>query len=69
MITADSLNLDVLEQIFSFLSERDLPSIALVNRSFSASVASRLYKYVSFHLRHSKAYTNVPAFFSISTTH
>ena len=58
MITADNLNLDVLEQIFHFLSEHDLPSIALVNQSFSAAVVSRLYKTISFRLRHSKGYLN-----------
>ena len=58
MITAENLNLDVLEQIFHFLSEHDLPSIALVNQSFSAAVVSRLYKTISFRLRHSKGYLN-----------
>jgi len=59
MITADNLNLDVLEQIFVFLSKHDLPSIALVNHSFSAAVVSRLYKTISFRLRHAKGYSNV----------
>jgi len=65
MITADSLNLDVLEQIFNFLSDHDLPSIALVNQSFSATVVSRLYKTISFRLRHAKGYTNVSYFFDL----
>ena len=59
MITADNLNLDVLEHIFSLVSEHDLPSIAIVNQSFSAAVFSRLYKTIPYRLRHSKGYINV----------
>jgi hypothetical protein len=62
MTTADSLNLDVLEQIFCFLAHRNLPSVALVNRSFSAAVASRLYKSISYRLRLSKGYINVGSY-------
>jgi len=59
MVTADNLNLDVLEQIFNFLSEDDLPSSALVNQSFFAAATPRLYNAISYGLRHSIGYDNV----------
>ena len=59
MVTADSLNLDVLEQICSFLCEDDLPSSALVSQSFFAATTPRLYHTISFGLRHSTGYGNV----------
>ncbi|KAF9045452.1 hypothetical protein BJ165DRAFT_1346918 [Panaeolus papilionaceus] len=57
MVSADNLNLDVLELIFEFLSGNDLPSVAQVSRSFLAGVVPRLYRNVSYGLRQSKAYT------------
>lgn len=59
MVSADNLNLDVLELIFEFLSGNDLPSVAQVSRSFLAGVVPRLYRNVSYGLRQSKAYTTV----------
>ena len=56
MVTVDSLNLDVLELIFAYLSVRDLLPVALVSRSFLAGVIPRLYRTLVFRLHHSKRY-------------
>lgn len=56
MVSADNLNLDVLELIFAFLSGNDLPSVALVSRSFLAAVIPRLYNTISYRLRGAKGY-------------
>lgn len=57
MVSADNLNLDVLEEIFSYLPHGPtLASIALVSRSFLEAVVPRLYASISFHLRHAKCY-------------
>ncbi|KAF8964949.1 hypothetical protein BDZ97DRAFT_2001799 [Flammula alnicola] len=57
MVSADNLNLDVLELIFGFLSGNDLPSVALVSRSFLAGVIPRLYNTISYRLRQAKGYS------------
>ena len=59
MVSADNLNLDVLEDIFSFLSGNDLPSVALVSRSFLAAVIPRLYHSISYRIRQMKGYDSV----------
>ncbi|KAF8805610.1 hypothetical protein BYT27DRAFT_7142389 [Phlegmacium glaucopus] len=56
MVSADNLNLDVLELIFAFLSGNDLTSVASVSRSFLAGVIPRLYKTISYRLRQGKGY-------------
>ncbi|KAF8902553.1 hypothetical protein CPB84DRAFT_1775664 [Gymnopilus junonius] len=56
MVSADNLNLDVLELIFAFLFGNDLPSVALVSRSFLAAVIPRLYSSISYRLRQAKGY-------------
>jgi len=56
MVSADNLNLDVLEVICSFLSGNDLPSVALVSSSFLAAVIPRLYNTISYRLRQCKGY-------------
>jgi hypothetical protein len=56
MVSVDSLNLDVLELIFAYLSGNDLLPVALVNRSFLAGVIPRLYRTLIFRLHHSKRY-------------
>ncbi|KIM41365.1 hypothetical protein M413DRAFT_445384 [Hebeloma cylindrosporum] len=56
MVSADNLNLDVLELIFCFLSGNDLPSVALVSRSFLAGVIPRLYDSISYRIRQMKGY-------------
>lgn len=59
MVTADNLNLDVLELIFTWLNGSDLHSVALVSRSFFAGVLSRLYLSLVFRLNNAKRYPNV----------
>lgn len=59
MVTADSLNFDVLELIFSYLSGQDLASVAQVNKSFLAGALPRLYKNVWYRLREGKGYASV----------
>ena len=56
MVSADNLNLDVLELIFAFLSGNDLPSVASVSRSFLAGVIPRLYQTIWFRVRQAKGY-------------
>lgn len=56
MVSADNLNLDVLELIFAFLSGNDLPSVASVSRSFLAGVIPRLYRRIFFLLKQAKGY-------------
>ncbi|KAH7919397.1 hypothetical protein BV22DRAFT_1040932 [Leucogyrophana mollusca] len=58
MVSADNLNLDVLELIFAHLAGNDLVSISLVSRSFLAGVIPRLYETVFFRARHAKKYTS-----------
>ncbi|KAH6910670.1 hypothetical protein BKA70DRAFT_1100621 [Coprinopsis sp. MPI-PUGE-AT-0042] len=58
VVSADSLNFDVLELIFSFLSGQDLASAAQVNRSFLAGALPRLYKNVWYRLREGKGYSS-----------
>ncbi|KAH7906943.1 hypothetical protein BJ138DRAFT_558559 [Hygrophoropsis aurantiaca] len=61
MVSADNLNLDVLELIFAHLSGDDLVSIALVSKSFLAGVIPRLYHTVLFRARHAKKYASFDA--------
>ncbi|KAG2007242.1 hypothetical protein CC2G_014953 [Coprinopsis cinerea AmutBmut pab1-1] len=56
MVSAENLNFDVLDLIFSYLSGQDLASIALVSRTFLAGVLPSLYRNVWFRLREGKAY-------------
>jgi hypothetical protein len=50
MVSADNLNLDVLELIFAHLAGKDLASVALVSRSFLSGAIPRLYRTILFHL-------------------
>lgn len=57
MVSADNLNLDVLELVFAHLvSGNDLTSVALVSRSFFAGVIPKLYERITFRLREAKKY-------------
>ncbi|EGO01193.1 hypothetical protein SERLA73DRAFT_179303 [Serpula lacrymans var. lacrymans S7.3] len=69
MVSADNLNLDVLELIFAYLAGNDLVSIALVSRSFLAGVIPRLYSTVSFKLRHSARYNSIFSPFAVLKLH
>lgn len=63
------MNLDVLELIFAYLSEKDLLPTALVNHSFFAGVVPRLYRTLVFLLHHSKRYPKVQTPFSAILAH
>ncbi|KAJ7075516.1 hypothetical protein B0H15DRAFT_956436 [Mycena belliarum] len=69
MVSADNVNLDVLELIFSYLAGNDLPSVALVSRSFFAGVIPRLYCTLLFRLSHAKRYPAVISPFSAVAAH
>ncbi|KAG1859282.1 hypothetical protein F4604DRAFT_1793244 [Suillus subluteus] len=56
MVTADNLNLDVLELIFTFISGNDLVAVSSVSKSFLAGVIPCLYATVSFTVKHAKRY-------------
>lgn len=59
MVTAESLNFDVLQIIFAYLSVPDLASVSQVNRSFLAGVLPRLYRTIGFYLNQAKRYPRV----------
>lgn len=57
MVSAQNLNLDVLELVFAHLAtSNDLASVALVSRSFLAGVIPRLYETLLFRLSQAKRY-------------
>lgn len=59
MVTAESLNFDVLQIIFAYLSVPDLASVSQVNRSFLAGVLPKLYRSIGFYLNQAKRYPRV----------
>ncbi|KIY47500.1 hypothetical protein FISHEDRAFT_45143 [Fistulina hepatica ATCC 64428] len=69
MVSADNLNYDVLEVIFAFLSGNDLPSVALVSRSFLAGIIPRLYSKIAFRESHAKRYPRVMTPFASIVAH
>ncbi|KAJ7675528.1 hypothetical protein B0H17DRAFT_987778 [Mycena rosella] len=69
MVSADNVNLDVLEHIFTYLAGNDLPSVALVSRSFFAGVIPRLYRTLLFRLSHAKRYPALMSPFSAIAAH
>ncbi|KAF9260733.1 hypothetical protein L218DRAFT_1051357 [Marasmius fiardii PR-910] len=69
MVTADNLNLDVLEIIFSHLPHQDLASTALVSRSFFVGVIPRLYRKITYGLKHGKRYPRVVSPFGVVVAH
>ncbi|GLB39748.1 hypothetical protein LshimejAT787_0702580 [Lyophyllum shimeji] len=69
MVSADSLNLDVLELIFAHLSGNDLPAVALVSKSFLAGVIPRLYRTLSFRIHHAKRYSKASTSFATILAH
>ncbi|KAJ7662741.1 hypothetical protein DFH06DRAFT_1471501 [Mycena polygramma] len=69
MVSADNVNLDVLELIFGYLSGNDLPSVALVCRSFFAGVIPTLYSTLLFRLSHAKRYPAVISPFAAVSAH
>ncbi|KXN88418.1 hypothetical protein AN958_07324 [Leucoagaricus sp. SymC.cos] len=70
MVSADNLNLDVLEEIFSYLPHGPgLASIALVSRSFLEAVVPRLYSSICFRIRQAKCYPEVMTPFGAILAH
>lgn len=69
MVSADNLNLDVLELIFAHLAWKDLPSIALASRSFFAGVIPQLYCTLRFRSWHATRYPAVMSPFAVIVTH
>ncbi|KAJ7643449.1 hypothetical protein DFH06DRAFT_1283474 [Mycena polygramma] len=69
MVSADNVNLDVLELIFAYLSGNDLPSVALVCRSFFAGVIPTLYSTLLFRFSHAKRYPAVISPFAVVSAH
>ncbi|KAK7056338.1 hypothetical protein VNI00_002891 [Paramarasmius palmivorus] len=65
MVSADNLNLDVLELIFWYLPQKDLPSVALVSRSFFVGALPRLYSNIVYGLRQAKKYPRVKSPFNV----
>src|ERR1700761_5900882 len=59
MVTAESLNFDVLQIIFAHLSVSDLASVSQVNRSFLAGALPRLYRSLGFYFNQAKRYPRV----------
>ncbi|TRM66963.1 hypothetical protein BD626DRAFT_452299 [Schizophyllum amplum] len=69
MVSADNLNFDVLELIFSFLANKDLPNVALVSRSFYTAVLPRLYRILPFKQSHAKRYPKIVSPFDAVLAH
>lgn len=59
MVSAENLNLDVLELIFAHLSGHDLTSVSLVSRTFFAGAIPTLYRNITYRLKEAKAYDTV----------
>ena len=59
MVSADNLNLDVLQLIFDHITERDIVSVTLVSRSFFYGAVPRLYRNIVFKESHAKRYLKV----------
>ncbi|KAK7041993.1 hypothetical protein R3P38DRAFT_2888026, partial [Favolaschia claudopus] len=69
MVSAGSLNLDVLELVFSYLSGTDLTAIARVNRFFFAGAIPHLYSILPYRLSHAKRYPSLASPFSVIYSH
>jgi len=59
MVSAESLNFDVLQIIFSYLSLPDLASVSQVSQSFLAGALPRLYRSLCFYHNQAKRYPKV----------
>ena len=59
MVTAERLNFDVLQIIFSYLSPSDLASLSQVCQSFLAGALPRLYRSLGFYHNQAKRYPRV----------
>lgn len=59
MVTAESLNFDVLQIIFSYLSPPDLASVSQVCQSFLVGALPKLYRSLGFYHNQAKRYPRV----------
>ena len=50
MVSADNLNLDVLELIFAYLDQHDLFHLCLVSQNFLAAATPLLYRAIEWDL-------------------
>ena len=62
MVSAENLNLDIVELICAYLSGHDLTCVSLVNRTFLAGAITKLYTNIVYRLREAKAYETVRVF-------
>jgi len=69
MVTTESLNFDVLQIIFSYLSPSDLASVSLVSQSFLAAALPRLYRSLGFYYHQAKRYPRVVTPFAVVKAH
>ncbi|KAH9996258.1 hypothetical protein BJV77DRAFT_942450 [Russula vinacea] len=69
MVTAESLNFDVLQIIFSYLSHPDLASVSQVCHSFLAGALPRLYRSLGFYHNQAKRYPRIVTPFAVVTAH
>ncbi|EIN14542.1 hypothetical protein PUNSTDRAFT_80994 [Punctularia strigosozonata HHB-11173 SS5] len=71
MVSANNLNLDVVEHICAHIATNDLLSVALVSRAFFAGVIPRLYRTLAMRRSQGKKYpsTQVQTAFSAILTH
>ncbi|KAI0664068.1 hypothetical protein C8Q70DRAFT_905338 [Cubamyces menziesii] len=69
MVSADNLNFDCLEIIFTYLSGNDLVSVSLVSRSFLAAAIPRIYRTLAFGLNQAKRYPTVISPFTTVLEH
>lgn len=65
MVTAETLNFDVLQIIFAHLSVPDLASVSQVSRSFLAGALPRLYRSLGFYLNQAKRYPRIVTPFAV----
>ena len=59
MVTVDSLNFDILELIFAYLSREGLVSVSLVNWRFLQGALPHLYHTLVYRIAHKKKYPKV----------
>ncbi|TEB32632.1 hypothetical protein FA13DRAFT_1627875 [Coprinellus micaceus] len=69
MVSAENLNLDVLELIFAHLSGHDLTSVSLVSRTFFAGAIPTLYRNITYRLKEAKAHDTVMSPFAVLLQH
>ncbi|KAI9433027.1 hypothetical protein H4582DRAFT_1820281 [Lactarius indigo] len=65
MVSAESLNFDVLQIIFAHLSVPDLASVSQVNRSFLTGALPSLYRSLGFYLNQAKGYPRIMTPFAV----